>query len=59
MDGRPASSPFVIFGVNVAGVRDVDFLTAQPNAIDVMIPIANLTQGLQSKRLPLSPPRIE
>jgi mannose/fructose/N-acetylgalactosamine-specific phosphotransferase system component IIC len=41
---------FVIFGVNVAGVRYVDFLTAHPNAIDVMVPIANLTQGLSIKK---------
>ena len=50
---------FVILGVNVAGVRDVDFLTAHPNAIDVMVPIANLTLGFQSKCIPLYPQRIE
>jgi hypothetical protein len=50
---------FVIFGVNVAGVSDVDFLTTHPNAIDGMVPTANLTQGFQSKSLPLYPQRIE
>ena len=33
---------FVVFGVNVAGVSDVDFFTTHPNAIDVMVPAAKL-----------------
>lgn len=50
---------FVTFSINAARVREVDFLTTHPNAIDVMVPTANLTQDFQSKCLPLYPQRLE